>query len=199
MDPLNERLAANLERTFEDLVRGHQDRLYSLAARYLGNTADAEDVTQEAFVRAYRAMASYPPARIHDLDLRPWLTTILLNVARNRARPDRARTTTMDALATLRADPAEAPEAATDRREAAERWAALVASLPAIYRAPVLLRHLDGCSYGEMAGILGRAEGTLKAQVHRGVELLRAAFEADDRRPPPAMPVASPLLEEVMP
>lgn len=183
---LTTRLAADLDGSFEALVREHQDRLYSLALRYVGSAADAEELTQDAFVRAYRAMERYEPARIRDLDLRPWLTTILLNAARNLvARP--ARRTAAAAIEVdvatpfLATDSRLEPEAHMERREEAERWAGLVATLPPLYRAAVLLRHLDGMAYDEMSVVLGRPEGTLKAQVHRGVALLRAAFEADER------------------
>src|SRR6476646_533458 len=83
--PLTEALAADLDGAFEELVRAQQDRLYSLALRYSGNAADAEDLAQDAFVRAYRAMKRYDPERIRALDLRGWLTTILLNLCRNHA------------------------------------------------------------------------------------------------------------------
>jgi RNA polymerase sigma-70 factor (ECF subfamily) len=182
---LTERLAADLDGTFEALVREHQDRLYSLALRYVGSAPDAEELTQDAFVRAYRALARYEATRIRDLDLRPWLTTILLNACRNHlVRPARrAAAAAMDVeqATFLATEGRHGPEAHLERREAAERWAGLVASLPPVYRAAVLLRHLDGMPYDEMSVVLGRPAGTLKAQVHRGVALLRAAFEADER------------------
>jgi RNA polymerase sigma-70 factor (ECF subfamily) len=184
---LTARLAADPDGSFEELVREHQDRLYSLALRYTGNASDAEELTQDAFVRAYRALAGYDEARIGALELRPWLTTILLNVCRNHVvRP--ARRVAQSAVPlepvaeTLATGARASPVVHVERREAAERWAGLVATLPPIYRAAVLLRHLDGMSYEEMAQTLGRPEGTVKAQVHRGVALLRAAFEADERR-----------------
>jgi RNA polymerase sigma-70 factor (ECF subfamily) len=185
-ESLAARLAADLDGAFESLVVDHQDRLYSLALRYVGNAADAEELTQDAFVRAYRALASYGAARIRDLDLRPWLTTIVLNVCRNHVvrpamRAARGGVAVDSVAGTLADDTRRGPEAHSDRREAAERWAALVATLPPVYRAAVLLRHVDGMSYDEMARTLGRPEGTVKAQVHRGVALLRAAFEADER------------------
>jgi RNA polymerase sigma factor (sigma-70 family) len=178
-------LADDLDGAFEALVRTHQDRLYSLALRYTNRPADAEDLTQEAFVRAYRALAGYGAARIRALELRGWLTTILLNLCRNHAqRPERRVPNVAVDIADfekLASEGRHDPEAHAERREAAERWAALVATLPPRYRAAVLLRHLDGLSYQEMTAILGLPEGTLKAQVHRGLALLRAAFEADER------------------
>lgn len=184
-EPLAARLASDLDGSFEALVREHQDRLFGLAFRYLGSAADAEDIAQDAFVRAYRAMTTYEPSRVRDLDLRPWLTTILLNLCRNHvARPVRrvvAAAVAVDDDLGLVADRRGEPEVLLDRREAAERWSRLVIALPRTYRTAVLLRHLDGMSYQEMSAVLGRPEGTLKAQVHRGVALLRAGFEAEER------------------
>ena len=62
--------------------------------------------------------------------------------------------------------------------DAASRWAALLLTLPPAYRSAVVLRHVDGLSYPEVAAALDRPEGTVKAQVHRGLALLRTAFEA---------------------
>ena len=61
-------------------------------------------------------------------------------------------------------------------------WAGLLMTLPAAYRSAVVLRHVDGLSYPELAAALDRPEGTVKAQVHRGVALLRTAYEAAERR-----------------
>src|SRR5450756_2931684 len=79
-------LAEDLEGCFERLVREYQDRLYSLAHRLAGNPEDAEEIAQDAFVRAYRAMKTYPAERIRALSLKAWLYQITLNVARNRRR-----------------------------------------------------------------------------------------------------------------
>ena len=181
-DPMTVALAEDLDGAFEGLVRAHQDRLYSLALRYTGSPSDAEELVQDAFVRAYRALERYERERVRGLELRAWLTTILLNLCRNLAARAARRPSQSQPDAELPDDRADSPARHAERREGAERWAALVASLPAVYRAAVLLRHLDGRSYPEIARILDRPEGTIKAQVHRGVSLLRAAFEADERR-----------------
>jgi DNA-directed RNA polymerase specialized sigma subunit, sigma24 homolog len=71
-------LARDLDGSFEALVLAHQDRLYSIALRILGDPRDAEEAAQDALVRAYRALADYEPERIQELRLRPWLATIVL-------------------------------------------------------------------------------------------------------------------------
>ena len=188
--PLLADLATDLDATFERLVLAHQDRLYSIALRILGDPRDAEEIAQDALVRAYRALATYDATRIRELRLRPWLATIAINLCRNRARRrtpvlvplepaagsqsnDRGRA----APAASIADPAAGPLESAIGHDSARRWAGLLASLPPLYRTPIVLRHVDGLSYDEMSTVLGRPEGTLKAQVHRGLALLRHAYE----------------------
>jgi len=170
-------LAADLDAAFPSLVADQQDRLFTIAVRVLGNRSDAEEAAQDAFVRAYRALAGYPADRIRELRLRPWLTTIVLNVCRNRTRVRRVATTE------LAFEPASEP--ATDpfaSRHARDLWARLLSGLPPAQRTAIVLRHVDGLSYTEMAEVLGRPEGTLKAQVHRGLAALQTAFLAAQRR-----------------
>jgi RNA polymerase sigma-70 factor (ECF subfamily) len=168
------RLAADLDTAFEDLVAAHVDRLFTIALRILSNRADAEEAAQDALVRAYRALDGYDAGRIRDLRLRPWLTTILVNVCRNRTRTQRVRTTELAFEPGV--EPAVDPVA---RRDAREAWAALLGTLPPAQRVAIVLRHVDGLSYAEMAEALGRPEGTLKAQVHRGLAALRAVLDDD--------------------
>jgi RNA polymerase sigma-70 factor (ECF subfamily) len=170
-------LAVDLDAAFPSLVEDQQDRLFTIAVRVLGNRSDAEEAAQDAFVRAYRALAGYPAERIRELRLRPWLTTIVLNVCRNRTRVRRVATTE------LAFEPASEP--ATDpfaTRHARDVWAGLLSGLPPAQRMAIVLRHVDGLSYTEMAEVLGRPEGTLKAQVHRGLAALQTAFLAAQRR-----------------
>jgi RNA polymerase sigma-70 factor (ECF subfamily) len=189
-DTLLRAIAQDLDGCFEALVLGHQDRIYSIALRLTGDAGDAEEVAQDTFLRAYRALGSYEARRIRELHLRAWLATIAINLCRNRAARRRPRTVSLsgptgDSAEIERLLPAapasESPAGSAARREGAERWALLVADLPERYRAAVVLRHVDGLSYEEMSEVLGRPEGTVKAQVHRGLALLRAAFEAAER------------------
>lgn len=176
---LADRLAVDLDSAFEALVAAHVDRLFTIALRILGSRSDAEEAAQDALVRAYRALGSYDDARIRSLRVRPWLTTIVVNVCRNRTRVQRVRTTEL--AFDPGAEPVSDPVA---RRDAREAWAALLETLPTAQRVAVVLRHVDGLSYTEMADALGKPEGTLKAQVHRGLAALRDALadERGDRR-----------------
>ena len=86
-EPLIAALADDLDASFEGLVLAHQDRVYSIALRMLGDPRDAEEAAQDALVRAYRALAGYDAARIRELRLRPWLATIVLEPLPVAARP----------------------------------------------------------------------------------------------------------------
>jgi RNA polymerase sigma-70 factor (ECF subfamily) len=187
-------LAADLDGTFERMVRAYQARLYGFALRQTcGNAQDAEEIAQDAFVRAYRALRTYPPERVRALAVRPWLYQITLNVARNRRRGRRLRLVPLDAgedgaTSDGHQAPAareeEQPDLIAERTEGAAELATLVTALPDRYRAAVVLRHIEGLSYGEAAHVLGQPIGTVKANVHRGVRLLRASLiesKADGR------------------
>ncbi len=184
-------LARDLDGGFEALVLAHQDRCYSIALRMLGDPGAAEEAAQDAFVRAYRALAGYDATRIRELRLRAWLATIVLNICRTRlarrsaaGRPPLSldRDAESGALPEpVATDPSTLPAAVADRAAEHQRWARLLATIPPSYRAAVVLRHVDGLSYPELAIALDRPEGTVKAQVHRGLALLKTAFDADER------------------
>jgi RNA polymerase sigma factor (sigma-70 family) len=156
---------------FEDFVRRHQDAVYTVALRMTGHRQDAEDVAQEVFVRAHRSLAGYSPARRRALKERAWLATITLNLCRNRLRHQQRHPSPVP----LDHDRA-APEMAADD----DWWADRVARLPERYRGPLVLRHIEGLSYQETATALGRPVGTVKAQVHRAIEMLRTALEGEE-------------------
>ena len=187
---LAQALAEDLDRAFEALVVAHQDRLYTIALRMLGDRSDAEEAAQDAFVRAYRALAGYDAGRIRELRLRGWLTTIVLNrcrtlAGRRAARGPRPLSIDAEAARPLAepVTPASAmPAEVAERHAERERWAARLVELPLPYRTALILRHVDGLSYPELARTLGRPEGTVKAQVHRGIAMLRALLEAERRR-----------------
>jgi RNA polymerase sigma factor (sigma-70 family) len=176
-------LARDLDAAFPRLVAEHQDRLYTIALRLLGDRRDAEEVAQDALVRAFRAIRGYPRERIAELRLRPWLASIAVNLARNRRRriddrrPPGSLEPMLDAGFDIPADGRSSPATTADRRETKRELAeALLALTPAV-RAAVVLRHVDGLSVTETAEALGRPEGTIKAQVFRGLRELRAALE----------------------
>jgi RNA polymerase sigma-70 factor (ECF subfamily) len=192
MESLVNELADDLDAAFERLVRVFQDRLFSFAHRLCGSRADAEEVAQDAFVRAYRALKTYPAERIRSLALQAWLYRITLNVSRNRLRGKYERRLVSIDQAGPNGDAArhawegsDDPESRPDRRfEEAEKRAdiaSLVATLPDRYRSAIILRYVEGLSLEEVAAILKQPLGTAKSNVHRAVNLLRRAI-TDSRR-----------------
>jgi RNA polymerase sigma factor (sigma-70 family) len=152
---------------FPRLVRAHTADVWTTALRLTGNRSDAEDLTQEVFASAWSALESWPQERIDALRPRAWLVTITLNAWRNGLRTATRRPRTAPLL------DHDASVLATDRLEEAERLGELVARLPEAYRAPVVLRHVVGLTYSEIAAALDCPPGTVKAQVSRGLALLR--------------------------
>lgn len=177
-------LAANLDTSFEQLVLTYQDRLYAFAGHLSGSPQDAEEIVQDAFVRAYRALATYEPERVEALALRPWLYQITLNVFRNRRRGRQLQLvplddgTAEDSRAELADDAQYQPESMLERAEQARALRRIVAELPERYRAAVILRYIAGFGYNDLAALLHQPLGTVKANVHRGTKLLRAALTA---------------------
>jgi len=182
-------LALDLDGCFEQLVSHYQDRLYSFAYRMIRNREDAEEVAQDAFVRAYRALKAYPSERIRSLSMRAWLYQITLNVTRNRLRRKRLRL-----VSTSAADPSEAapafdapddperrPDSIFEKEERRTRLEALVATLPERYRSTLVLRYVEGLSLEEVAAILKQPLGTVKSNAHRAVVALRELISQSRR------------------
>lgn len=179
-DELCERLATDVDEAFPELVGAHQDLVFGVALRVVKNETTAEDVAQEAFVRAYRALKRYPPGRRRVLHLRPWLARIALNAARNEIRGTRSHDEVDEAAVSV-SDPDDGPLKLAERNDERRMWAQLLAQLPDRYRLAVGLRYIDDLSYAELAETLDRPLGSVKSDVHRGTALLRAAYDAEHR------------------
>ena len=164
------RLAADVDASFPELVTVYQDRLYS-GIRSLVGSSDAEDVTQEAFIRAHRALHKYDAARIRELNVSGWLWTIALNLCRNWARTRSRRPQT----AQLTFDHAHTASTEGEAVETAMlgQWRQRLGRLSDAQRTAVVLRHVVGLSYQEIGAATGRPVGTAKADVSRGLAALR--------------------------
>jgi RNA polymerase sigma-70 factor (ECF subfamily) len=164
--------------TWEEIVREHSARVYRLAYRLTGNSHDAEDLTQEVFVRVFRSLATYTPGTFEG-----WLhritTNLFLDSARRRQRI-RFEGLGQDAEGRLAGgDPS--PAQAFDERHLDGDIQAALRGLPPEYRAAVVLCDIEGLSYEEIAATLGIKLGTVRSRIHRGRAQLRTALE--HRRP----------------
>jgi RNA polymerase sigma-70 factor (ECF subfamily) len=164
---------------FEKIVDEFQRRLYGFALRMTGNREDAEEIVQDAFVRAFRALGKMTPEQRAELRLQPWLYTITLNVTRNRLRSKRPTNVALDALADPDAllnhtqEGPEQPEAIVQRGADMVLVEQALLQLPMHLRAAATLRFIEGHSHPEIAEILNQPIGTVKSHVHRAVRILR--------------------------
>jgi len=144
-----------------------------------GNREDAEEIVQDAFVRAYRALGKMAPEQRNELRLQPWLYTITLNVTRNRLRSKRPSSVALDALADPDALLRESnegppqPETIVERNTEVALVEQALMQLPMHLRAAATLRFIEGRSHPEIAEILHQPIGTVKSHVHRAVRILR--------------------------
>lgn len=155
---------------FEALVRRHQDAIFAFALNLTGDRAEADDVAQEAFVRAWRAYGGYDEERRAALKERPWLHRIALNVFRNRLR----RPAPLELQEASAAAPrTREPETVALRNSARQELRRHLLALPRPYREAVVLRHVQGLAYAEAADVLGVPVGTVKSNCHRGLRRLQ--------------------------
>ncbi|NKZ08712.1 RNA polymerase sigma factor [Actinomadura latina] len=168
-------LARDLDAGFADLYEAYRGAVFSTALRLCGRWAEAEDLSAEAFLRAYRALAGYEAARIAELRPRAWLLAILTNVWRNSLRSAARRPAPAGPVedAPDPPDPGEGVEEAAVRHETGRELAALLAELPEAQRVAVVLRHVADLPVAEVAVVLGVPEGTVKSHVSRGLARLR--------------------------
>jgi len=179
--PPGEAVAAAPEWTppsWDDLVRQHSARVYRLAYRLTGNMHDAEDLTQEVFVRVFRSLDGYTPGTFEG-----WLhritTNLFLDTARRRQRI-RFEGLGDQAVGLLR-DGEPTPAQAFDARHLDTDVQQALEALAPEYRAAVVLCDIEGLSYEEIATTLGVKLGTVRSRIHRGRAQLRTAL--DHRRP----------------
>ncbi|HLV71544.1 MAG TPA: RNA polymerase sigma factor SigE [Vulgatibacteraceae bacterium] len=164
--------------TWEEIVDEHSARVFRLAYRLTGNRHDAEDLTQDVFVRVFRSLSSYSPGTFEG-----WLHRITTNLFLDRAR--RRQRIRFDALGDDAAERLQGREptpqqALDDRHLDADIQKALDALAPE-YRAAVVLCDIEGLSYEEIAATLNVKMGTVRSRIHRGRAQLREALE--HRRP----------------
>lgn len=174
--------AFNRAQYYEHLVLLYARPLTAFATRLAGRVEDAEDIVQEAFIRAYYALERYPPERIQTLHVRPWLYKITWNTYCNHTGRSKA-----PALVSLDASDDEAPREPEEREEeqpdkmfeALERHQeveALVATLPQRYREIITLHYFEELSQQEIAELLNQPVGTVRVALHRALRLLRTTL-----------------------
>jgi RNA polymerase sigma factor (sigma-70 family) len=159
--------------TWDEVVREHADRVYRLAYRLSGNRADAEDLTQETFVRVFKSLAEYTPGTFEG-----WLHRITTNLFLDMVR--RRQRIRFDALPEDAGDRLPSrehgPEQAYEQMNLDPEIQAALDDLPADFRVAVVLCDLEQLSYEEIAATLGIKVGTVRSRIHRGRVLLRQSL-----------------------
>ena len=164
---------ASVVPTWDEVVEQHSDRVFRLAYRLTGNRPDAEDLTQEVFVRVFRSLDSYTPGTFEG-----WLHRITTNLFLDQAR--RKQRIRFDALSDERADrlrsAGPSPDVAYADQTFDDDIERALATLPPDFRAAVVLCDVEGLTYEEISDILDAKLGTVRSRIHRGRAMLRAAL-----------------------
>jgi RNA polymerase sigma-70 factor (ECF subfamily) len=165
---------------FEELVRIHADRLYGVVLPLCAGPQEAEEVTQEAFLRAWRAIGRFDGRS----QLFTWLYRIGVNEAKRRAQrgKSRLRTVSLEQSPSEPPDLREAPEPRAERNETRAALERSVRALPLDRRAALVLRDIEGLSTREAAEILGVSEAALKSRLHRARAAVRDALTEHEGR-----------------
>lgn len=150
---------------FEELYRQHHRRIYALALRLTRDRGRAEELTQDAFVRAWEALAGFRG----DSSFATWLHGLAVRVFLEQSRAARRWAERFEPADGLESYLGEARRALPETSLALEK---ALAGLPEGARVPLLLYAVEGYKYEEIAGLLGVAVGTIKAQIHRARRLL---------------------------
>ena len=186
---LIERAQGGEPAAFDQLVLRHQQAVFAVALRMLGNWDEAQDIAQDAFVRAYRAIGSFR----QEAKLSTWLISITMNLCRNRRRwwarrkgiivasLDDPADPEHESLGEQVADPSPGPAAATQQREQQQQILQALSRLDETHRSVIVLRDIQGYSYEEIAQMLGCQVGTVKSRINRARHALRALLGEQNR------------------
>jgi RNA polymerase sigma-70 factor (ECF subfamily) len=172
---LVERAKAGDRDAFEELVRRHAERLYAVVLRFVADGNEAQEVTQEAFLRAWRSIARFEGrSRFFT-----WLYRIGINEAKRRAarRPPVHVASLDDEPVAEAPDWSEAPETRSDQQDLRRVLEQAVRSLPAEYRATIVLRDVEGLSTREAAEVMDLGEAAFKSRLHRARLAVRRALD----------------------
>ena len=179
------------EAAFNVLVLQHQGQIYNVCYRMLGNSAEAEDVAQDVFIKAFQAIASFRG----DSAIGTWLYRIAVNLCKNRLKylsrrhyhsssviddvPERA----FDGAGRTVGEPVSRPDEALEGVRAESRVQRALAAIEPAFRELLVLRDIQNLSYAEVVDITGLAEGTVKSRLHRARAALQRAYEAQEDGP----------------
>jgi RNA polymerase sigma-70 factor (ECF subfamily) len=158
---------------FEIIMRRYNQRLYRVTRSIVRDDAEAEDVVQDAYVRAYTHLAQYAG----EAKFSTWLTRIAVNEGLRRLRK-RGRADDIERMASTTPLAAEGPEKHVSDRQVGQIMESAIERLPSVYRSVVMLRDVEDLSTAETAACLGIPLATVKTRLHRGHALLRESLSS---------------------
>ncbi|MBI4686601.1 MAG: sigma-70 family RNA polymerase sigma factor [Nitrospirae bacterium] len=158
--------------TYAILVERYQDMIYNIAYRMSGNSESAKDLAQESFISAYNNLRNFR----NDSKFSTWLCSIVINKCRDYLKSQKQHIS-FDEIPEIPSAKAS-PEEDISKKQIIDRVQTALNMLPKDYREVVVLKHIEGLDYGEMAVILNINANTLKVKTHRGREMLKKILKA---------------------
>ena len=177
---------------FSRIVQAYQKPVYNLCYRTLGDADEAEDATQETFLRAYTNFSRYDP----DRRFLTWILSIASNHCIDRLRRRRQVWLSLDDEPVMEqiAAPAESPQHSAERREQSETVQRWLSQLAPDYRVPLVLLYWYELSYEEIAATMDLSVAAVKSRLHRGRKQIADLMLAETRSPYVPIPTASPAI-----
>jgi len=159
---------------YGELIRDHQAGVFNVCYRILGVRQQAEDLTQDAFLRAYQQLARYDPERPFG----PWIRTLAANLCYNHLKKSRPQGVLLeDETDQLRDDPSQSPEFLLELSQENQQLYRALWNLPDAHRIALELRHFQGLTYQEMAETLDLPLNTVRSHLYRGRQKLAELLE----------------------
>lgn len=163
--------------SFEKLIERHQRTAYNVALRMMGNEEDAKDATQEALIKAFRAIKTFR----EESGFSTWLYRIVMNTCKDELKKRKGNVLSLDTGKETKegfarielADESFSPEVVLEKSSAIKMINAAILALPEQNRTAVVLRDVQGYSYEDIGDLLGCPVGTVKSRINRGRALLR--------------------------
>jgi len=159
---------------YGEIIRAYQDSVFSVCLRILGNTQEAEDLTQDAFLRAYRNISRYDPSRPFG----PWMRVLAANLCYNHLKKARLEQTPLeDERDSIQEDSRRGPEKILELSQEQQDLYHKIWQLPDNQRIALELRHFQGLSYQEMAEVLDLPLNTVRSHLYRARQKLAELLE----------------------